>query len=168
MKVPINWVWAGLLAILLVQGAYAQVGLKEMPSGKWWVDRRVIQELKLSPDQQAKIEAIWRGNQRTLIDQRAGFQKRQLDLDDLLAKDSVDEEAALKAFDGVAAARRNLERTTFLMRLQIKNLLAAEQQQKLEMIARRLRVEKVRGNASGSNPAAPQIKKSGTEATETA
>lgn len=161
MKVPISCAWTGLLAILMVEGAFAQVGLKEMPSGKWWVDRRIIQELKLSPDQQAKIEAIWRGNQRTLIDQRASFQKRQLDLADLLAKDSVDEEAALKAFDGVAAARRNLERTTFLMRLQIKNLLAAEQQQKLETIAQRLREQKAKGNAPGSNPTTPQVKKSG-------
>ncbi|MGA2261034.1 MAG: hypothetical protein ABSH28_06330 [Acidobacteriota bacterium] len=161
MKVPISCAWTGLLAILMVEGTFAQVGLKEMPSGKWWVDRRIIQELKLSPDQQAKIEALWRGNQRTLIDQRADFERRQLDLADLLAKDLVDEEAALKAFDGVAAARRNLERTTFLMRLQIKNLLAAEQQQKLETIAQRLRVQKAKGNAPGSNPTTPQAKKSG-------
>jgi len=152
----------GLLAVFTVDGVFAQGGLKDMPPGKWWTNKRVIAQIRLSQDQQSKIEALWTLNRNSLIDQKAELEKRQLDLSELVARDSIDEGAALKAFDRVQEARLSLERSTFLMRIQIKNLLSPEQQQKLETIAELLRQQKAKGNdPAGTAPAKPPSKKSG-------
>ena len=152
MRNPIGCVGVGLIAVFMIGGAYAQGGLKDLPQGKWWTNARVIAELNLSADQRSKIEDLWIQTRRTVIDPKAELEKRQLDLSELLSKDSVDVSAALKAFDRVQEAKLSLERSTFLMRIQIKNLLSPDQQQKLETIAERQR--QLKAKAGGTlNPA---------------
>jgi Spy/CpxP family protein refolding chaperone len=156
MKKPTIFLWICLLAVFIVEGAFAQVGFKDFPRGKWWANKRLIADLDLSPDQQTKIDTVWNQVRKNLIDQRAELEKRQLDLGDLLGKESIDEATALKAFDRVQEARLALERATFLMRLQIKNLLSMEQQQKLEVISERLRQQQAKAaNAGIPNPPRP-------------
>ena len=128
----------GLLMLSVTAISISAQDLKE-PPGKWWKDPRVIQQLNLTPEQQDKIESIFRKNRRDLIDQKAQLDRCRVDLDDMLSQSSADETAALGAFDRLQAARRQMERTTFVMRMQIKNLLSAEQQKKIEEIAARLR-----------------------------
>jgi Spy/CpxP family protein refolding chaperone len=142
MRKTIRFLSTGLLAALLIPCVWAQGGLKEMPPGKWWTNKRLISALKLSPDQQSRIDAVWTQHRRGLIDRKAELEKRQLDLADLLGKDSIDEDAALKAFDRVQEARAALERATFIMRIQIKNLLSPEQQQRLESFSGMLRPQR--------------------------
>ncbi len=128
-----------ILLLLLGFGAsvYAQPEWNS-PPGKWWKDRRVIEHLKLTQDQQARIESLWLEDRRNLIDQKAELDKGRVDLAEILSKDSGNESAALRAFEKVQAARAALERSTFLMRLRIKNTLSTEQQQKLEEISAQL------------------------------
>jgi Spy/CpxP family protein refolding chaperone len=158
MRILIRFGFIALGSLFAVHGAFAQAPLKDFPPGKWWTNKRVIQELKLSPEQQTKIETLWTQSRKTLIDQKAELEKRQLDLSELLARDTIDEAAALKVFEEVQQARLGLERSTFLMRIQIKNLLAPEQQQKIETIAERLRQQKARSNEPPP-PARPAQKK---------
>src|SRR4029450_7690682 len=127
---------------------YAQMRVPGFPPGAWWKDRRIAEELRLTQDQQGKIEAIWVEHRRRLIDEKAELDKRQLDLSDTLSKEQVDEAAALKAFEQVQAARTALERTTFSMRIRTKNVLSLEQQQKLYEVAEKTRRERQSGSAS--------------------
>jgi Spy/CpxP family protein refolding chaperone len=119
-----------------------QMNLPGFPPGKWWKERPVVEELHLTGDQQGKIESIWIENRRRLIDLKADLDKKQLDLSDVLGQSTVDEAAAVKAFEAVQMARLAIEKTTFTMRVRTKNLLSAEQQQKLEEIAERVRRER--------------------------
>jgi Spy/CpxP family protein refolding chaperone len=144
----------GFFAAFAVQGAFAQVGLKEMPAGKWWIKRPIIRELNLSLDQQSKIEALWAQRTKSLVGQQEALRKYQQDLTVFLARDTIDDATALKLFDEVQRIRQSLERSTFLMRLQIKNILSPEQRQKLETIAERLRQAKGRGDEVPA-PASP-------------
>jgi len=150
----------GLFAAFVVEGAFAQAGLKDMPAGKWWTKRPIIKELNLSLDQQSKIEALWAQRTKSLMGQQEALRKRQQDLTELLARDAIDEAAALKMFDEVQQIRQTLERNTFLMRIQIKNILSPEQQQKIEAIADRLRQLKGKGDEvpAPGNPN-PPVKK---------
>jgi Spy/CpxP family protein refolding chaperone len=160
-KMRLIWVLSGVG--LLAQVAWAQVPLKDLTAAKWWTNRRIIQELKLSPEQQTKIDAVFLQSRKNLVERKAEFDRRQAELAAMLAKDTSDEAAVVKAFEEVQQARVSLERTTFLMRLQIKNLLTAEQQPKIEEIAERLRQQRP---AASSAPATPStapvsVKKSG-------
>ena len=67
----------------------------------------------------------------------------------------------MKLLDEVQQLRTSLERNTFLMRVQIKNLLTPEQQRKTEEVAERLRQQKAKEDAAAPAPAPqnPPIKK---------
>jgi Spy/CpxP family protein refolding chaperone len=127
---------------------YAQMRVPGFPPGAWWKDRRLAEELRLTQDQQGKIEAIWVEHRRRLIDEKAELDKRQLDLSDILSKEQVDEAAAMKAFEQVQVARTALERTTFSMRIRTKNVLSPEQQQKLDEVAEKTRRERQAGSVA--------------------
>ena len=127
--------WILMCSALPLSG---QGNLPGFPPGKWWKNR--------------KIESVWLENRRRLIDLKAEWDKRQLDLGDALSQATVDEAAALKAFEAVQTARAALEKTTFAMRIRTKNLLSAEQQQKLEEIAERARREKQAGRSGAVPP----------------
>jgi Spy/CpxP family protein refolding chaperone len=145
MKPLVSMAVSSFFALWMVQTGFAQGGLRDLPPGKWWINKRLIAELKLSRDQQVRIEGLWMQNRRNLIDQKAELEERQLDLADLLAPGTIDESKAMKAFDSLQEARLAIERATFLMRLQIKNLLSPEQQQRLETISERLRQQRAKG-----------------------
>jgi Spy/CpxP family protein refolding chaperone len=132
-----------LIAALLVLGmsgsqASAQQELKE-PPGKWWKNRQVITQLKLTPAQQDQIEALWMQNRKDLIDKKAALDKRTLDLSEILSQEMAEETAALRAYEQVQAAKAEVEREVFLMRIRIKNLLSQQQQRRLEEVANRIR-----------------------------
>jgi len=131
-------------AVFLLAAGYlgAQARLSDLPPGKWWTNRGVVRELALTPEQQEKIEILWMQNRKGFIDLKAEVDKMHLDLSDVISKEVVDETAALSAFDRVQAARLKLERATFLMRIQVKNGLTAEQQRRLEEMSARLRRER--------------------------
>ncbi len=140
--------------VCLAVTAHAQQALKQ-PPGKWWKDRRLIDDLKLSPEQQSRIDHVWMEGRKSLIDKKAEFDKRSIDLADVLSRPETDESAAIKAFDMVQAARVDLERSMFLMRLRIKMLLSREQQQRLEEIADQFRRDNraIRANGPAAAPA---------------
>lgn len=162
MKKPIVFLWLGLLAACMVEGAFAQGALQNFPPTKWWNNKEVIKKLNLSPDQQSKIEAIWTRHRRPLIEEKAEVDRRTLDYEELVAQNPIDETTALMTFDKLHEARTSLERTTFLMRIQILNQLSAEQLQQLEAISALLRQQKIGvGTVPGPSPAMPAQKKQG-------
>lgn len=118
--------------------ARAQQELKE-PPGKWWKNRQVITQLNLTRAQQDRIEDLWTQNRRILIDKKAELDKRTLDLSEILSRELAEEAAALKAYERVQAAKAEVEKEVFLMRIRIKNLLSQQQQLRLEEVANRLR-----------------------------
>lgn len=150
------------IAILLLLGTPAilpaQMGYGELPPGKWWKNRRVIQSMKLTAEQQEKIESLWAERRKTFIDQKAQLDKAHLDLTGLLATGTVEETQALVAFERVQAAKTSIERLAFLMRIQIKNVLTSAQQAQLEEIAQRLRKERPQNRNTTSRTARPEQK----------
>lgn len=132
-----------VISILLFVGvcgvqANAQQELKE-PPGKWWKNRQIINQLKLTADQQNQIEYLWTQNRRNLIDRKADLDKRTLDLSGILSREFAEEPEALRAYEFVQAARAEMEKEVFLMRIRIKNLLSQPQQRRLQELANRLR-----------------------------
>ncbi len=136
------------LATAFIAGqSYAQGVLKDFPQGKWWSNKRIINQLRLTADQQARIETIWMQSRRALIDLQAELQKRQLDLEELFNKDAVDEGAALEALDKWERAKAALDHDALQMRIRIKNLLSPDQQQKLQTIAEVLRQQRAKAES---------------------
>lgn len=91
-------VLGGAIPMSLAVSVNAQSALKQ-PPGKWWRDRRLIDELKLNPEQQARIESIWTESRKSLIDKKAEVDENNIDLSDILSKQVIDESAAMMAFE---------------------------------------------------------------------
>jgi len=154
MKESARLACIGFTLVLFSVCAFAQAGMKDFPAGKWWARKAIVKELNLSPEQQVKIESCWTQRNQVLMGQQAELRKRQQELADLVAKDYIDETAAIRLFDEVQRLRASLERNTFLMRIQIKNILTPEQQRRTEEIAERLRQQQAK---QGAVPQSPQI-----------
>jgi Spy/CpxP family protein refolding chaperone len=160
MRKSIFWLLFCLFTALPIDAALAQGVLKDMPGGKWWTNKSVINRLNLSLDQRSKIEDVWMQSRRNLIDQQAEVEKRQLDLEETVGKDQIDEKAALKALERFQEAKANLEQNTMLMRIRIKNLLTPDQQQKLQAVAEALRQQRAKANGvAAQKQASPLVKK---------
>ncbi len=162
MTTSLKLTFIGLFLASAVSGAFAQAAMKDFPQGKWWTRKAIIRELNLSPEQQSRIEACWTQRNQVLMGQQAQLRQRQQELTDLVAKETIDEAAAMRLFDEVQRLRTSLERNTFLMRIQIKNILNPEQQRKTEEIAERLRQQQMKQNPAPAVPQGdPARKKSG-------
>lgn len=154
MRKSICLTCVGLFIALAAETVFAQAGLRDVLPGKWWTKRPIIKELNLSADQQSRIEACWAQRNKVLVGQQEELRKRQQELAEMVDKDVIDEAAAMKLLEEVQQLRASLERNTFLMRIQIKNLLTPEQQRKTLEIVERLRQQKAKEDAAaaGSTP----------------
>lgn len=114
------------------QVAENRPGLQLGPPGRWWDDHSVAKSLKLRPDQQTHMDAIFEQNRGALMQHFQGLQQAEAQLD-MLARSTAPDEAALDAqIDRVAQARAELEKVNTHMLLQIRREMDAEQIKRLE------------------------------------
>jgi len=107
-------------------------GLQLGPPGRWWDDHSVAKSLKLRPEQQSHMDAIFEQNRGALMQRFQGLQQAEMQLD-ALARSPAPDEAALDAqIDRVAQARAELEKVNTHMLLQIRREMDAEQIKRLE------------------------------------
>jgi Spy/CpxP family protein refolding chaperone len=144
------------LLAALSPGLLAAQGGNGARLGKWWKNGRIAARLKLSPEQQAKIEALWTQNRQNLIEKKAELDKRSKDLSAILAQNTLDEIKTMAAYDGVSSVRSEIERSTFLMRVRIKNILTPEQQRALEEISPRVRQALRNGRSDSPDSVIPE------------
>lgn len=126
----------GALRLGLLAAAFAAAPLvaqmPEMPMGKWWAQPKVVQMLSISPDQQEKLDGIFQRNRRAFIELKAELERRQLDLEELMARKDADSKRVTEAVDTLEQARMKLARQRTLMFVDMKGVLTAEQWQKIE------------------------------------
>ncbi len=101
--------------------------MPEVPPGKWWKRPRVVQILKLQPEQQERLDTIFARNRRSFIDLKADLEKRQIDLEDLLNKKESDAKKVAAASEAVEEARGRLRRAWTMMFVEMRDVLTNEQ-----------------------------------------
>lgn len=109
------------------------VDLFDMP-GKWWKHQPVVDELRLTPDQTAKIEAIFMEHRKKLVDLKAQLEKYMLDLEQTTDQSQFDRAQVLKLVDQIAPVRSEIVRSTILMQLDIRDQLNPNQRATLKKL----------------------------------
>ena len=71
-------------------------GLQLGPPGRWWDDKSMVKNLKLRPDQQARMDAIFEQNRSVLLSRLEGVQQVEAQMEEL-SKSPVPDESALFA-----------------------------------------------------------------------
>lgn len=116
-------------ACALARPAAAQ--MPEAPPGKWWKRPRIVQMLELTGEQQAKLEDIFSRRRREFVDLKADVERRQIDVEELVAKKDSDPKKVSASMDAMEQSRLRLRRAVTMMFLEQKDVLTAGQWQQV-------------------------------------
>jgi len=121
-----------LLALLGVLALVAEAAAFEgFPPGKWWKNRELADQLKLSSAQVTEIEKLFVEERTRLIDLRAEAEKRELELEALLEAPALDLPRVEASIDGVNEARGALSKARLLMQVRVWQVLNPEQRRQI-------------------------------------
>lgn len=110
-----------------------RVGLQLGPAGqRWWDDRGFVKNLKLRPDQQSRMDAIFEQNRGALLSHFESLQQAETEMEQLSNSSVPDEGALFAQIDRVAQARAELEKANTHMLLQIRREMDPDQIKRLE------------------------------------
>jgi Spy/CpxP family protein refolding chaperone len=108
-------------------------GLQLGPPGqKWWDDKSFAKSLKLRPEQQARMDAIFDQNKTALLTRLQNLQQVESQMEEISRSPNPDEAALFTQIDRVAQARADLEKANTHMLLQIRKEMDADQIVRLE------------------------------------
>jgi Spy/CpxP family protein refolding chaperone len=121
-----SWTLALLLGAALA-GASAPAQMIEMPPGKWWKRPAVVDALKVTVEQQQRLEEVFSKNRRAFVDLKADVDRRTIDLEDLLSARDVDPKKVGAASEALEQARARLGKARTMMVVEMRGILTAEQ-----------------------------------------
>ena len=101
--------------------------MPETPPGKWWKRPRVVQLLKITPDQQDKLEEIFSRNRKSFVDLKAEVEKSQIDVEELVSKKDSDPKKVSAAVDVLEQSRMKLRKSMTMMFLEQRAVLTPQQ-----------------------------------------
>jgi len=104
------------------------------PSGRWWDDRSVANQVGLTSQQQKRMDSIFNANRTVIVESYKAFLKAQSNLEKVNKDASADKTAVFAAVDAVNQARSALQKSTLAMLMQIREQMAPEQIEKLQKL----------------------------------
>ena len=123
-----------LIAALLVllMSLPGVIAAQDVPSGKWWYNKKVVQNLNLTPKEVRQLDGLYEDSHRRLIDLKSAVKREQFELDTLLGKEPVDDAKVRKQFKRLEKARTDLanERLGFVIR--VREIIGADRFQQLK------------------------------------
>lgn len=99
--------------------------------GRWWNNPRIVEQLKLTDDQQKAMDQIFYDHRTKLIDLHANLEKAELAMQQLMKADQPDQKAMEAQIEKVVAARGDMERANSRFLLTIRMKLTPEQWKQL-------------------------------------
>ena len=118
------------------------VASPDLPDGKWWKRPRVAAAIGLTAEQTRDIEEIFSKARPQLIDRKADLEKKQGNLEDAIGADA-DRKSIASRVEEVEDARAELQKARILMLLDIKQVLRAEQWDRLVRMQQELRRQRM-------------------------
>jgi Spy/CpxP family protein refolding chaperone len=110
----------------------SRAGLQLGPPGRWWDDRGFARGLKLRPEQQTHMDAIFEQNRGALVSSFERVRQAEAQMEELSRSPAPDETALFQQIDRVAQARADLQKANTHMLLQLRKEMDADQIKRLE------------------------------------
>jgi len=121
-----RWALAGL-ALVAVSALPAVAQMVEMPGGKWWKRPAVVDSLKLSTEQQERLDEVFMKNRRAFVDLKADVDRRTIDLEDLMEARDIDSRKVAAASEALEQARGRLGKARTMMVVEMRGVLTEAQ-----------------------------------------
>ncbi|MSO48988.1 MAG: hypothetical protein EXQ49_03645 [Acidobacteria bacterium] len=112
------------------------------PRAPFWKDPAIIKEIKLTPDQAAKIDAVWRKREQDMLGPALELAKQETELKRMLAERKVGVDVIGMQSDRVEAQRTVLAKSRTIMLYQFWLILSPGQNTGLRAIWERDRRER--------------------------
>jgi Spy/CpxP family protein refolding chaperone len=105
-----------------------------MPSGKWWKDPEFIKALRLTSDDDKKLDKLFVKYRRRMIDLTNQVEKEQFEYQNLMEAPNLDEAAVNRQLKKLEEARTELyaEKNRFVV--EVRKILGRDRFQKLVQI----------------------------------
>jgi Spy/CpxP family protein refolding chaperone len=107
-------------------------GIALGPPGRWWDDKFYAKSLKLRPEQQTRMDAIFEQNRPALTSHYDDLRQAETQMEQLSKAPRLDEAALFAQIDRVKQARAELDKVYTHMLLQIRKEMDADQITRLE------------------------------------
>ena len=119
-----------LLTIYLITPVIAAG--QDVPSGKWWYNPKIQQNLDLSKKEINKLDKLFAKSRRKLIKLKSEVEHEQFELDQLLGQEKVNDAKVKKQFQKLEKSRNQLanERLDFV--IGVRNILGPDRFQQLK------------------------------------
>ena len=114
-------------------------GSQDMPSGKWWYNQKIVQNLNLTQSEIHQLDQLYVDSHRRLIELKSAVEREQFELDNLLNKKTVDDAQVRKQFKRLESARSDLadERLRFV--IGVREIIGPDRFQQLKTSYKRWR-----------------------------
>lgn len=94
-----------------------------IPGGRWWRMPNISDKLKLSPEEQQKLDSLFLQSRRQLITAKSLMEKGRLELEEILDKKEFDESACTDRFKKFQDSRSELASERFKYFIEIRKIL---------------------------------------------
>lgn len=131
---------------------FSKDGIEDLPRGKWWRMPEVAGELKISSDEQAKLDDLYYKHRNRMIDLKGELKKEQIALEWFIEKEKLDEAACNDQFQKVLEAQNKLSTDRYHFLIEVRKILGYERFLKLGPKFHELRREKPRKDFGRKEP----------------
>ena len=121
----------------------AMVTAKDFPPGKWWHNPQASEKLNLSDEEIKMLDKQFVESRRKLIKLKSIVESEQFELDNLLDAENINQKEAMKQFDKLQQAKKNLSTDYFRHVLQVRKILGLERFRQMKQF-NQLRRQKIR------------------------
>jgi Spy/CpxP family protein refolding chaperone len=112
--------------------ARMHAGLQVGPPGRWWDDKHYAKQLKLTEDQQHRMDAIFEQSRPVLLNRLESLEREEQRMDALTHSKTLDEAALFSQIDRIEQARADLGKANTHYLVQLRSELDADQISRLE------------------------------------
>lgn len=102
------------------------------PPSRWWDDKHFVKQLKLSDDQQRRMDAIFEQSRPVLLNRLENLEKEEQRMEVLTHAKTLDESALFAQIDRIEQARADLAKANTHYLVQLRNELDPDQIAHLE------------------------------------
>ncbi|MDM8554537.1 hypothetical protein QUF75_07380 [Desulfococcaceae bacterium HSG7] len=124
------------ISVFLVSGIAIAKGPQtddlDLPENKWWQNPRVVKVLKLTEQEQFRLNDLFVKSQRQMFDLKTNVQKEKFEIEQLLEQKKVDDAACMARFKKLTAAQNALRTQRFQFLLEVRKLLGLDRYQQLK------------------------------------
>ncbi len=115
------------------------VTAKDFPPGKWWHSPQESEKLNLSDEEIKMLDKQFVDSRRKLIKLKSIVESEQFELGNLFDSENINQKEAMKQFDKLGQAKKNLSTEHFRLILEVRNILGLKRFRQLKELNKQRR-----------------------------